>query len=156
MPVEKGMTSKAKKVSTKHGRRRVRQDEAPTGPLSWWRTIRAEHFTAVTAAALRRAVENVAILDEPTWRDAADGDVDAAIAVALRLDPERTSPILYDLVMTALAACAAEESAAACLMMSHILRQVPGAGRMEARIATSWLLRNFTKTMSPSTGRRTA
>ena len=45
----------------------------------------------------------------------------------------------YDLIATALAICAAEGNAAACLVMSHVLRKVPRAGRAEARIATSWL-----------------
>jgi hypothetical protein len=53
----------------------------------------------------------------------------------------------FDLVMTALAVCAADGNAAACLVMSHILRKIPGAGKTEARIATSWLVRAFDKVL---------
>lgn len=119
----------------------------PIGPLLWWRSIRANHFNVAAAGALRASIANVFILGEPTWRDAADGDEAAAIGLALRLH-KSTSPVIYDLVMTALAACAAEDGSAACLAMSHMLRAFPGAGRAEARIATSWLVRSFSKPMS--------
>ncbi|WLA83244.1 hypothetical protein [Bradyrhizobium elkanii] len=129
--------SKTKKVS-------VRRIDPPAPPTAWWRTIRADYFDATTAKLLREAIENVAILGEPAWCEAAKGDAGAAIKVALRLRPD-TSPMIYDLVMTALAACAAEESGAATLAMSQMVYRCPGAGRAEARVATSWLTRSFGK-----------
>lgn len=71
----------------------------------------------------------VAIIGEPAWAGAVAGDAAAAIGLALRLDPHTASPAIYDLVMTALLACAAEDDAAACLAMSHLLRSSPGGDK---------------------------
>jgi hypothetical protein len=108
--------------------------------------MRAEAFDASTARILREAIAVIAIIDEPTWHAAASGQVAAAVGLALRLNPQHTSPTLHDLVMTALVACAAEDDATACLAMAHALRRSPGAGRSEAKLATSWLVRSFLKT----------
>jgi hypothetical protein len=130
--------------------RRTRENrgvrDEPTPPLRWWRTMRAEAFDASTARILREAIAVIAIIDEPTWHAAASGQVAAAVGLALRLNPQHTSPTLHDLVMTALVACAAEDDATACLAMAHALRRSPGAGRSEAKLATSWLVRSFLKT----------
>jgi hypothetical protein len=138
---------KTKKASIRRIERDLRHDP-PAPPIAWWRTIRADHFNAATAKLLRNAIANVAILGEPAWREAAEGDAAAAIGLALRLHPH-TSPMIYDLVMTALAACAAEDSGAAGMAMSRVVYQCPGAGRAEARVATSWLVRSFGK-IAPS------
>ena len=61
---------------------------------------------------------------------------------------EESAEARYDLVMTALAVCAADGNAAAYLVMSHLLRKLPGAGKAEARVATSWLARAFDKVLS--------
>jgi hypothetical protein len=112
-------------------------------PLTWWRTMRAEQLDATAAIVLRKSIATIAIIDEPSWRAAAIGDVAAAVGLALRLDPARATPIAFDLVMTALAACAADGDSTACLAMSFVLRRRPGASKSEARIATSWLVRSF-------------
>lgn len=114
-----------------------------TLPLAWWRTMTAETFDATTAVVLREAISAIAIIGEPMWRAAANGDAAAATGLALRLHPDRATPIAFDLVMTAVAACAAEGNAAACLVMSRMVRRRRGAGKKEARIATSWLVRTF-------------
>src|ERR1700688_3601018 len=67
----------------------------------------------------------------------------AAAGLALRLHPDRAPPLAYDLVMTAVPACAAEGNATACLVMSRVVPRRRGAGKKEARIATSWLVRTF-------------
>jgi hypothetical protein len=64
------------------------------------------------------------------------------------LRPEDSADARFDLAMTALAISAAEGNAAACLVMSHILRKIPGAGKAEARIATSWLAHAFSEVLS--------
>ena len=128
-------------VQRNHRRRGLRRD-LPDERLTWWRTIRAESFSSAAAVALRRAMANIAILGEPTWHEAAKGDAAAAVRLALRLH-SGTSPMIYDLVMTAVAACAADDNATACLIMPEALRQTPGAGRTEARLATSWLVRSL-------------
>jgi hypothetical protein len=112
-------------------------------PLAWWRTMRAEAFDAPTAVVMREAISTIATIDEPTWRAAANGDAAAATGLALRLHPDRATPLAFDLVMTAVAACAAEGDATACLVMSRVLRRRRGAGKKEARIATSWVVRTF-------------
>jgi hypothetical protein len=119
--------------------RHVRRPE----PLTWWRTMRAEKFETTAAIVLRKSIATIAIIDEPSWRAAAIGDAAAAVGLALRLDPARATPIAFDLVMTALAACAADGDSTACLAMSFVVRRRPGAGKSEARIATSWLVRSF-------------
>jgi hypothetical protein len=149
-------TTKTKKPAV--GRTRDNQSvrNEPTPPLRWWRSIPADAFDTSTARILREAIAAVAIIDEPTWRDAATGQVAAAVGLALRLNPQRTSAALYDLIMTALLACAAEDDATACLAMAHVLRRSPGAGRSEAKLATSWLVRSFLKTLhsAQKAGRR--
>jgi hypothetical protein len=112
-------------------------------PLGWWRTIPAEEFDPSRVKVLRAMLSTIAILDEPAWSSATDGDAVAAIGLALRLNPARSTSTAYDLIMTSLAICATEGNAAACLVMSHILRKIPGAGKTEARIATSWLAHAF-------------
>lgn len=123
-------------------RDKARKQQA-LSPLAWWRTLKAETFDATTAVAMREAISTIAIIDEPTWRAAANGDAAAATGLALRLQPDRATPLAFDLVMTAVAACAAEGDATACLVMSRVLRRRRGAGKKEARIATSWLVRTF-------------
>jgi hypothetical protein len=114
-----------------------------TLPLTWWRTMKAETFDAAMAVVMREAISTIAIIDEPTWRAAANGDAAAAAGLALRLHPDRATPLAFDLVMTAVAACAAEGNATACLVMSRVVPRRRGAGKKEARIATSWLVRTF-------------
>lgn len=100
-----------------------------------------------TVMALRQVIAGVAILGSPTWQAAANGNAVAAIHLAFQLSREQASPAAYDLVMTALVACAAEDDAAACLAVARMLRKSPGAGQAEARLATSWLVRSFLKTL---------
>lgn len=142
------MTTKPKK-SARRAERSRGQNADPVPPLSWWRNIRAEHFDSSIAKILREHISVVAIIGEPAWDAAVAGDAAVAIGLALRLNPDSSAPVIRDLIMTALLACAAEDNSAACLAMSHALRALPDAGRTEARLATSWLVRNFTKTARP-------
>jgi hypothetical protein len=131
-----------KKEGMRHGvapRDIIRQPE----PLTWWRTMRADQLDAPSATVLRKSIATIAIIDETSWRAAAIGEAAAAVGLALRLDPARATPIAFDLVMTALAACAADGDSTACLAMPFVQRRRPGAGKSEARIATSWLVRSF-------------
>src|SRR5262249_52984014 len=93
------------------------------------------------ARSLRQTLSAIAIIDEPTWPRAVEGDAAAAIGLALRLHPQRSSLTGYDLVMSALAACAADGNGAAALVMALGLRRRAGAGAAEARLATGWLVR---------------
>jgi hypothetical protein len=140
------MATKSKKPVRRMRKRTGEHGQWPP-PLSWWRNIRGELFTAGIAAQLREHIAVFAIIGEPSWNAAAAGDAASAVRLALTVDQEVAGPVIIDLVMTALLACAAEGDAAACLSMSYALRRRPGAGQAEARIATSWLVRNFTTAM---------
>jgi hypothetical protein len=69
-------TTKTKKPVVRRARENRGVRDEPTPPLRWWRTIRADAFDASTARILREAIAAVAIIDEPTLRDAANGQVD--------------------------------------------------------------------------------
>jgi hypothetical protein len=124
-------------------------------PLKWWRNFPAEEFDRSRVTILRTTLSTIAILEEPTWRSAAGGGAAAAIGMALRLNPDRSTSTAYDLIVTALAIGAAEGNAAACLVLAHILRRIPGAGKAEARIATSWLTHAFCEVLSRQGGKTT-
>ena len=120
--------------------------QRPTTQL--WRLAPATAFDVMALREMRATLSTIAILEEPTWRSAAGGNAATAIGLALRLNPARSTSIAYDLIVTALAICAAEGNAAACIVMSHILRKLPGAGKAEHRIATSWLVHGFSGVLS--------
>jgi hypothetical protein len=116
-------------------------EPATRTPMAWWRTMSAKRLGPPSARPLREALTTIAILGEPAWPAAVRGDPSAAIGLALRLNPQWSTDTAYDLVMTAVAACAAEGNDAACLVMSHVLGRRPGATLREARLATGWLVR---------------
>jgi hypothetical protein len=117
-------------------------------PIKWWRSLPADGFNSCRKSVLRATLSTIAIFDEPTWRSAVGGSAAAAIGLALRLNPSRSTSAAYDLIVTSLAICAADGNAAACIVMSHVLRNIPGAGKAEARIATSWLALAFNDALS--------
>jgi hypothetical protein len=108
-------------------------------PTAWWRTMSAKRLGPPFAQPLREALTIIAILGEPAWPAAVRGNSSAAIGLALRLSPQRSTDVAYDLVMTTVAACAAEGNDAACLVMAHMLGRRPGATLREARLANGWL-----------------
>jgi hypothetical protein len=93
--------------------------------------------------AMQAAIEKVEMLGEPRWRDAVTGDAAAAVGMALLFNRQRTSAGRLNLVMTALLINACNGNATACVVLSNVIRRLPGAGKREARIATSWLMRAF-------------
>jgi hypothetical protein len=143
-----------KKAMAKPQQRNHTQNFKSSGerPLAWWRTIPAEEFDPSRVTILRATLSTIAILEEPTWRSAAGGNAAAAIGLALRLNPARSTGFAYDLIASALAICAADGNAAASLVMSHTLRKAPAAGKAEARIATSWLTHAFSEVISRQAG----
>jgi hypothetical protein len=112
-------------------------------PTEWWRGIAAPNFHVMALSAMRASIEKIEMLGEPRWRDAVAGDAAAAVGIALHLDHKRASPGKLDLVMTALVINARGGNATACVVLSNIIRRLPGAGKREARIATSWLMQAF-------------
>jgi hypothetical protein len=114
----------------------------------WWRLTPATAFDAVALREMRASLSKIDMLGEPRWNDAATGDAPASIHISLSMSAEESAEARHDLAMTALAVCAADGNAAACLVMSRILRKIPGAGKAEARVATSWLARAFDNVLS--------
>jgi hypothetical protein len=112
-------------------------------PTRWWRSIAAPNFHAMALGAMQAVIEKVEMLGEPRWHDAVAGDATAAVAMALLFNRQKASPGKLDLVMTALVINACDGNATACVVLSNIIRRLPGAGEREARIATSWLMRAF-------------
>jgi hypothetical protein len=108
-------------------------------PLTWWRTMRAEAHDDSTSALMREALSTIAIIGEPRWRQAMTGDAAAAIGLVMSMTPRHCGHLKFDLSATALAICAINGSAAACLVMANVLRKMPDSGPAEARLATSWL-----------------
>lgn len=124
----------------------VQAKAAHAGPspcLTWWRTKRAEEVDVEATRSMRVSLTTIGILGENRWRLAATGDAAAAIGIVVGLRKSDASKPVFDVVMTALAATAADGNAAACVVMANVLRTMPGAGAAEARIATSWLFRAF-------------
>lgn len=112
-----------------------------SSPIRWWRIVAAQNFHSPALRAMWTAASKVEIIDEVRWRSAIEGDAAGAIAIVLSMNPEDLSLHKFDLAMTALVICACDGSAAACLVLAHVIRRMPGAGRREARLATSWLVR---------------
>jgi hypothetical protein len=90
-------------------------------------------------------ITNVHLVGEPRWRSAVGGDAASAIGIVFGMRPEDSRHARCDLAMTALVICAAAGDSSACLVVAHVLRRLPAAGKTEARIATSWLLKAFGK-----------
>lgn len=128
---------------TSRTRDRTMRPAQVADPLTAWCTVRAEAFTERVALQLRASIATVAIIGEPSWRAAVGGDAAAAIGLALRLHPGRSSPTAYSLVMTALAACAADGNSTACAVMGHVLNKCTTNGRSHSRLAASWSKRAF-------------
>ena len=109
--------------------------------LTWWRRKPADRYDAATVRMMRITLNAVDMPGEERWSAAAAGDAAAAIGVAYRTKDHACWP--FDPAMTALALAASVGDAAACVMLATVLRGIPGAGKSEARIATSWLARAF-------------
>jgi hypothetical protein len=124
----------------------------PRQATRWWRFIRADLLGADALGEMKAAVAKVDLLGEPRWRDAATQDAAAAIGIVLDFAAEDFGLERFDVAMTALTVCAAEGDAAACMVVSNILRRVPGAGAAEARLATGWLVRCFRKAVVRADG----
>lgn len=118
-----------------------RQSKTRPAPLNAWRTVSPRFFDTELVVAARDSLRAIAMIDEPTWRAAADGDAVAAVGLALRLVPGKSSSTAYQLIMTALVACAAEGNTAACVVMAFILQKRVEVTPLHQRLSASWALR---------------
>lgn len=99
---------------------------------------------------MQAAIEKVAILGEPRWHAAVAGDAAAAIALAIEARHRGIHLHRFDLAMTALTLCALAGDAAACMVVSNILRRTGGASPSAARLANSWLVLAFRSDLPPT------
>jgi hypothetical protein len=119
-----------------------------TSPIAqpWirWRTLPAEAFGTAEIAAMTAALDGMSFAPDGGWRQAASGDAATAIRLSLRLLPICEITPQVDIVMTALARCAAEGNPAASLVLAKIIRNTPiGDKALASRLSVSWLTRNL-------------
>jgi hypothetical protein len=110
--------------------------------LRLWRTVPADGFGPDHRAAVAECMRRTSSTIE-AWRAAIHGDAPSAIRLALRMERPSQITARTDLTMTVLLNCALNGSAGAALVLSHALRQMPLAGVLKRRLATSWLVNNL-------------
>jgi hypothetical protein len=110
--------------------------------LRLWRTVPADSFGPDHRAAVAECMRRTSSTIED-WRAAIHGDAPSAIGLALRMERPSQLTARTDLTMTVLLNCALSGSAGAALVLSHALRQMPVAGVLKRRLATSWLANNL-------------
>jgi hypothetical protein len=106
-----------------------------------WRKLRAEAFDEVR----RLEVAGHAGLYISSTGGAQDhivGDAAFAVKIALRTKIPREISYSVDAKMTLLLHCALNGSAAASLVLAHMLRRMPLEQKLKSRLATSWLTHN--------------
>lgn len=91
-------------------------------PPNWWSALAPEDWTPDARWGLSdRVLEPLELLHDPRWAQARAGDPAAAIALAIAHDQVDTHPALTNAMMSALTANALLGSAAARLVLIHIL-----------------------------------
>ena len=119
-------------------------DSSPiAAPWISWRSLRADAFGPAEIAAMTAALKGMSLAPDGGWRRAADGGAAVAIGLALRLLPISAITPQVDIVMTALARCAARGNPASSLVLAKILRQAPIDKALAGRLSVSWLTRNL-------------
>jgi hypothetical protein len=111
-------------------------------PHQLWRTLPAEAFDAVRRCEVMSRVGSC-VSNNQEWRGAAAGDAAGAVRIVLRMKVPEEITYPVDAMMTVLLHCALNGSAAAALVLSHVLRKMPLDANTRSRLATSWLVHNF-------------
>ncbi|SDO49691.1 hypothetical protein [Afipia sp. GAS231] len=146
-----GKTVKPKPVPAVSGRLTRNDYDRPDAlesafeTLSLWRTLSAHQFIASDMLSMRHAVAKVVPFGVKKWTGVPD-DVAAAVGAAAAFLPLEKLTVPFDLCMTALAVHAMEGDAAAAIVLSNVLRNLPGHARAHRRIATSWFVANLATT----------
>ena len=126
------------KSSMDDEKRRTRQTAWDHPPTRWWRLLPPSDFHPDAIRAMRSVASQVEFFGEPRWRAAVAGDAASSIAIALSMKPKGPFPQKFDLAMTALAACACEGNAAACVVTGNIILNLPRRGDKESDLADAW------------------
>jgi hypothetical protein len=111
-------------------------------PLSLWRTLCARQFTAADVISMEHAVAKVVPFGVRKWPASRD-DVAGAVGAAFDLLPLDELTLPFDLCMTMLGLHAIEGDAAAAIVLSNVLQNLPGQAISHRRIATSWFVANL-------------
>jgi hypothetical protein len=123
---------------------------------AFWRQKNAEQFDDADHAAVRAILAKAVLLHEPNWTEASNGSAADAIALAIAEWPIRTVSSHIDLIMTAVLLAAMMGSAAAAVVLAHVVRQLPGCTKHHKRIAASWLARNLRASLAKRARRPSA
>ena len=108
-----------------------------------WREKNAQQFDDTDLAAVRGILAKAVLLNEPKWAEARTGNAADAIALAVAEWPITVLTSRVDLIMTAVLLAAMTGSAAAGVVLAHVVRQMPAGTTGHKRIAASWLARNL-------------
>jgi hypothetical protein len=141
-------TSGQKPASAGPDRKARRDNDRPDAlasalePLSLWRTLTAHQFVASDVRSMQQTVAKVVPFGVEKWTVARE-DVAAAVGAAVAFLPLEELTVPFDLCMTVLAVHAIEGDAAAAMILSRVLRSLPGHYRFHRRIATSWFVANL-------------
>jgi hypothetical protein len=106
-------------------------------PLCWWRTRAAHSFKNSDIAITRCFLRKSAMIDEPRWHVAAQGNAAQAVGVALRIRTQTSNLISVDLAMTAVLCVALEGASAATFYRT--VRTRPCFPQRSAQVAATFL-----------------
>ncbi len=120
-------------------------------PFELWRSIPAQGFGRSRRFAVAAYLATCADGDVE-WRRAIAGDATCALRIALRMEVPEEIAYPVDARMTLLVYCALNGSAAAALVLAHLLRRMPIDRPLKDRLATSWLVRNLRSVRSAKAG----
>ena len=113
----------------------------PLPVTSWWRWLPAHGFTLYRVEQSRNGIRNLAILGEPRWFEAINGNAAVAIGAALRtVKKHGTKSIPVDLAMTALACSARDGDVSAISLMASTLYKRAAVEPRCAALSNSWQL----------------
>ena len=107
-------------------------------PLCWWRTRAAHSFKSSDIAIARCFLRKSAIIGEPRWHLAAQGNAAIAIGVALRIRKQTTNFISVDLAMTAVLCVALEGASAAAFLLASALESRTAIDPQGAALSMGW------------------
>jgi len=129
------MSSKSSNADKPNRNRPSAWDHSPT---RWWSLLPPSSFHPDAIRAMRFVATQVEFFGEPRWKSAVSGDAENAIAIVLSMNPRGPFRQKFDVAMTALAACACEGSAAACVIIANVILNLPRAGDKESELADAW------------------
>ena len=119
-----------------------RRGEAAACPLAIWRTVPRARIGPAHIAVLSTVLSEVAILHEPRWRAATEGDPAASAAIAIEhLRMRSVDTPLADLAMSNLVVMAMMGDATAPVVLRHALLAIARSDpfdRTAALIAAGW------------------